>query len=741
MKTKTPGRRVLALAAVCCAFLPIATASAQDQPVPITSGAGADWGVKASFRSYVVGPIAHGAIAVADGATVNADGTYHFPLKGGAYDPVTGATVVQLSGTVHFTGHAGQLDLKVTNPRIELTAEGSSLYADVASKTSLEATEITQFTNVQVAAVDLTDKTPTVAAGKTTWTGLPLALTAAGAPAFAGFYTAGTVLDPVTFGYDGPGGRPLIETWSAPGVPQYDKLVGATVPTGTGALAFDPARDRVWGASYDGKSLTALEESDLSTITTVKFDPNAFLNPRNVTVDRTTGAAYAVDAALQRTTDTLAVDPAFSESLGGGASNALDSTPDGTIYTVKDDRLLQFKHGVKTTFTLPQTYDFLSVLEDGSIYVYGQFLARSIGKVTLSGTTATVTDIPGTENVNAPGFTADGSLYYVEQDYSEYPKVTRRLWFVKRTATGYEKTQVPGIATGIGGNFITVAGDEKTVYVANEALTGLSVIHDGRLVDTIAPDGTIADLETSPDGDVYAIWRNGKIARLGQVGTTPAFTAQPRDAAVFAGEAATFGAAAANGATLQWQTRVPGTTRWADAAAGATLTLAAPAAGTRVRVIATNAVGAVASDAVAVTIKPPVVVEPPTGGGGTTPPVPIAAPAPTATPTRAAALTAPRTAKVSTKRLATVLALECGSTTCTLTTPKTVKVKIGGRTYTATVTAPKRVAAGKTGTVRVKLTAAAYRALRGRKTTAKVKVVLTADGKKTTRTASVSLRR
>ncbi|MDA0180359.1 HtaA domain-containing protein [Solirubrobacter phytolaccae] len=750
MTKKSLGRRLLAPVALFCALLPAATASAQE-PVPITSGAGADWGVKASFRSYAVGPIAHGAIAVEDGASVNPDGTYHFPIKGGAYDPLTGATVVQLSGAVHFTGHAGQLDLKISDPRVEVTADGSSLYANVASKTSLEATEITQFPNVRVSDIDLTDKTPAIADGKTAWPALPQALTAAGAPAFAGFYTSGTALDPVSFGYDGPGGRPQIESWSQPGAPQFDKVVTGTLGNGTGALAFDPERDRVWSSSYDGLSLTALRESDLSSIAAVKWTVADAFHPRNVAVDRTTGDAYTVDASVQRVKETggvFAVDTTFSSPFGSGASNALDSTPDGTIWTVKDDQLSRFKDGVRTAYTLPQSYDNLAVLDDGSIFVYAQFSARSVGRVTLGDGTASVTDLPGTDGVTAPGFTADGTLYFVEQDYSEYPKVTRRLWSVKRSGGGYEKTQVPGIATGIGGSFITVAGDGSTIYVANEALTGLSVIRDGKLVDTIAPDGTLADLETSPDGDVYAVWRSGRIARLGQVGTTPTFTATPQDVVVEPGAAATFTADATGDAApaLKWQTRAPGTTRWADAGTGSSFVLANPVSNTRVRAIATNAVGAIASGAVSVTVKAPVQEDPPAGDGGTTPP-PVANPAPVPTPiaapapTRAPTWSAPKSAKVSTKRQASVLSLTCGSAACAITAPKTVKVKIGGRTYTLTVTAPKSLAAGKKGTVRVKLTAAAYRALRGRKATAKVKVVLTAGGQKTTRTLSVSLKR
>jgi hypothetical protein len=760
MSPKPLVRRLVALVVLCCALTPAAAASAADDPVPINAGAGADWGVKASFRSYVVGPIAHGSITVDGGASVNVDGTYHFPVQGGgAYDALTGATVVRFGGSVHFVGHDGQLDLKISDPRVELTADGPALYADVASKTSLDAAAITQFPNVRVAAVDLTGKTPTIAGGTTTWTGLPQTLTAEAAPAFAGFYTPGTALDPVTFGYDGPGGAPQIESWSQPGLPQFGKVATAKLSSGTRALGFDPTRNRVWSSEYNSATVTALGDQDLGTIATVNVDPNwDFVNPRNVAVDRTSGDVYVVDAKVRRVQESggvFTLSPTDVDAFPSGASNALAGAPDGTVYTVKGDQLIGYKGGVRTAYTLPQDSDNVAVLDDGTIVVYGQFLSRAIGTVTLSGATATVTDIPGTTGINAPAFTADGSFYYVEQDVSEYPTIVTRLWHVKKTSGGWDKVAVPGITSGLGGSYVAATRDGKTVYVSDSTASGFVVVHDGKVAGTVAPSGLISDIEAAPNGDVYAVWRGGDLARFGQTGTTPSFTKAPADVTVAPGEAATFTAAADGDAapTIAWQVRQPGETRWSEAGTGETFTIAEPQTGVRVRAVATNAVGAVASDAVSAVVATPRVdppVDPPVDGNGggtpttTTPAPDVQAPPVVTTPTatvRAPALTAPKSAKVGGKRLATVATLRCGTATCTVSVPKSVKVKIGGRTYKVAVTAPKRVAAGKQATVRVKLTAAAYKALRGRKATAKVKVVVTAGGKRTTRTAAVSLKR
>ncbi len=42
---------------------------------------------------------------LSDGAARNADGTFHFPVTGGSYEPDTGTTVVRFGGTIVFLGH------------------------------------------------------------------------------------------------------------------------------------------------------------------------------------------------------------------------------------------------------------------------------------------------------------------------------------------------------------------------------------------------------------------------------------------------------------------------------------------------------------------------------------------------------------------------------------------------------------------------------------------------------------
>jgi hypothetical protein len=95
---------------------------------------------------------------------------------------------------------------------------------------------------------------------------------------------------------------------------------------------------------------------------------------------------------------------------------------------------------------------------------------------------------------------------------------------------------------------------------------------------------------------------------------------------------------------------------------------------------------------------------------------------------------------LGTGRIAKIATLRCGGASCTVKTPKSVKVKIKRKRYGVRVLAPKSLKAGKRGQLRVKLSKAARRALAGRRTTVKVKVTLTADGRKTTKTIKAMLK-
>src|SRR6476469_392161 len=160
------------------------------------SGGYLDWGVKQSCRSYIAGPIAHGTITTSDGATKNADGTFRFPAAtSGTVDAGEDTAGLAFTGKVEFTGHDGLLYMTIEDIRLSLTGSGGTLVADVVSK-SLSSGVLTTYDDVEFATLADTDLTGT---DTVTGTNVGATLTEDGSPAFAGFYPAGTALDPLSF--------------------------------------------------------------------------------------------------------------------------------------------------------------------------------------------------------------------------------------------------------------------------------------------------------------------------------------------------------------------------------------------------------------------------------------------------------------------------------------------------------------------------------------------------------------
>lgn len=151
------------------------------------------WGLKSSFRSYIRSGIAKGSWTLND-ASYNGN-AFSFNAASGVFDPATNTGNYGFTGGVHFTGHGGVLDLTISNLRISQTsATAGVLIADVVS--SDMSGKRTQSAAVEFATLDLSGLSAD--ANNVSVAAAPATLTAAGATAFAGFYSAGTALDPVT---------------------------------------------------------------------------------------------------------------------------------------------------------------------------------------------------------------------------------------------------------------------------------------------------------------------------------------------------------------------------------------------------------------------------------------------------------------------------------------------------------------------------------------------------------------
>jgi LPXTG-motif cell wall-anchored protein len=151
------------------------------------TGASIQWGVKESFRSYITGPIAKGAISGGWGAGA------------GAYSPDTDRGRVSYTGAVHYTGHSGLLDMTLSNPRIQVnSATSASLILNVQS-TDASGNAAVNASGIVFATLSL--PAASESSNRISWSNASATLTAAGAEAFAGFYQAGAALDPVSFSF------------------------------------------------------------------------------------------------------------------------------------------------------------------------------------------------------------------------------------------------------------------------------------------------------------------------------------------------------------------------------------------------------------------------------------------------------------------------------------------------------------------------------------------------------------
>ncbi|MFJ3894536.1 HtaA domain-containing protein [Streptomyces sp. NPDC090083] len=200
--------RPRALVAVLCAailgvLLPAAVAHAESRTV---QGGRLDWGIKSSFQSYVTGPIANGGYSLTGGAATVGSSQFRFPSATGSYDGSTGAFRSSFAGGVHFVGHrktdgSYELDLTLSRPTVRISGSTGTLYLNVTSKAKGTGTVTTSsqvpFASLSLGGIDMRGGGNAVVLNN-----VPATLTAQGAKSFAGYYTAGTVLDPVSLSAD-----------------------------------------------------------------------------------------------------------------------------------------------------------------------------------------------------------------------------------------------------------------------------------------------------------------------------------------------------------------------------------------------------------------------------------------------------------------------------------------------------------------------------------------------------------
>ncbi|MET9479002.1 HtaA domain-containing protein [Streptomyces sp. NPDC006638] len=191
------------LTGLAAALLPATTVHAAGRTV---QGGRLDWGVKSSFQSYVTGPIAQGSYSLGGGAATVGGGRFRFHSATGSYDSDSGGFTAGFSGSVHFLGHrqndgSYQLDMTISRPTVRISGGGGTLYVDIASRAKGSG-KVSTSSQVAFASLALGGITMRGGGNVVQLTGIPATLTAQGARSFAGYYTAGTALDPVSLSAD-----------------------------------------------------------------------------------------------------------------------------------------------------------------------------------------------------------------------------------------------------------------------------------------------------------------------------------------------------------------------------------------------------------------------------------------------------------------------------------------------------------------------------------------------------------
>lgn len=145
------------------------------------------WGVRNSFDSYILGPIANGSITVSGGASA-AGSAWVFPQNGAK----TSDGGAPYRGSVKFYGHGGILNLTFSNPVIHISSANS---AELSTEVNGKRTSMV--------TLNLSKASKSTNSGSMTYTGAPATLTSAGSQVFSyqghAFYPTGSPMDPVTF--------------------------------------------------------------------------------------------------------------------------------------------------------------------------------------------------------------------------------------------------------------------------------------------------------------------------------------------------------------------------------------------------------------------------------------------------------------------------------------------------------------------------------------------------------------
>ena len=257
-----------------------------------------------------------------------------------------GVGSVSYPGSLQFQGHGSDtepveyaLDLTFSDVTVRVTgATTAELVLDARSRGSADPTTFVELNDAVFATLDLSGGTDASTTGTVAWSNVPATLTADGATAFGGFYSAGTALDPVSF------------SWPVEAAPAPEPVVPAISVSQT----------------------TGLESGDVVTVTGTGFGPNETGGPLG-TRPPLAGKFSGVYVTFGTFLDTWKPSEAAPSSARKTAPNVTKWVLDSAgVATVGGPAAGAVAIGADGSFSveITVTEDFAGALADGNYGIY-----------------------------------------------------------------------------------------------------------------------------------------------------------------------------------------------------------------------------------------------------------------------------------------------------------------------------------------------------------------------------------
>jgi hypothetical protein len=312
---------------------------------PVAAGS-LTWGVKQSLYTYVLG--GDGGVSTSQGAG-STGSVVRFPQSTKNFDQSTLTGTSSYSGRVTYSYPGHGFEISLSNPRVSITSSTSGvLFTDVTFNGSTT-------TGVNLATLALAGASKS--GGATTYSNVGVTLTAAGASSFENYYTAGTVMDRMSFviGAKGVSLAPTAvaaadeEEWEAPATPpategistESTSIEAGSEFTGT-ATGFQPNEEDVKVVIYSTPTVLATDlvaDANGAVSWTGRL-PSTLTGEHTLTFQGSVNRGVVLDIAEAVVTTTAATCPVDDAALTWGFKESFRSYISGSIangeWTVAD---------------------------------------------------------------------------------------------------------------------------------------------------------------------------------------------------------------------------------------------------------------------------------------------------------------------------------------------------------------------------------------------------------------------